>query len=102
MKAYRYLAAALVLAWSAIGCAVHQTEAPALSGPSEFALSLEVTSSPQAITQNGADASVVTARVYFTDPATGQTRPKSNLPIRFDMRVNNVLQDYGTLSSRSA
>jgi PKD repeat protein len=102
MKAFASLASAIALAAAAAGCTVHQTEQPPLTGPSDFALSLSVTTSPQTITQNGADSSVVTAKVFFTDPATGQSRPKANLPIRFDMQVNGVLQDYGTLSSRNA
>ena len=102
MKAYRYLAAAVGLAFAMAGCAVHQTETPGLTGPSQVALAVDVSSSPQTITQNGSDAAVVTAKVYFTDPTTGQTRPKANLPVRFDMRVNGVLQDFGTLSARSS
>ncbi len=98
MKAFKYLAAIATLA--AVGC-VHQAEQPPLSGPSDFALSMTVTTSPQTITQNGSDKSVITAKVYYTD-SNGQTRPKANLPIRFDMQVNGVLQDYGTLGTRSA
>ena len=104
MRAFKYLAAAgaaLTLA-SLTACAVHQSDTPSLSGPSAAALSMSVTSSPQTITQNGADASVVTVKVYFTDPSTGNTTPKANLPIRFDMAVNGAIQDYGTLSARNA
>ncbi len=101
MRALRYLAAAMAAA-AAAACTVHQSETPPLSGPSDFALTMSVTTSPQTITQNGADASVVTAKLYFTDPRTGQTTPKANVPVRFDMQVAGVAQDYGTLSSRSA
>ena len=104
MRGLTYIAAAgtaLALA-SMTACSVHQTETPALSGPSTLALSMSISSSPQAITQNGADASVVTVKVIFTDPTTGSTGPKANIPIRFDMAVNGVLQDYGTLSARNA
>src|SRR5581483_971205 len=103
MKAFTSFGAAIAaIALATPACTVHQTEAPPLSGPSGLALSMAVTSSPQAITQNGADAAVVTAKVYFTDPTTGNTAPKANLPIRFDMRVGGVTQDYGTLSARTA
>src|SRR5579871_6502827 len=104
MKAFNFIAATATAAAAALSlaaCTVHQTEAPPLSGPSSLALSMTVSSSPQSITQNGADASVVTAKLYFTDPTTGQTTPKANVPIRFDMSVNGVTADYGTLSARS-
>ena len=45
-----FLLAAVALA----GCTVHQTEAPGLSGPSGLALSIEVTASPDSISQDGA------------------------------------------------
>lgn len=98
MKALKYLAAIATLA--AVGC-VHQTEPPPLSGPSDFALSMTVTSSPQAITQNGFDTSVITATLRYTNPANGQTGPKANVPVRLDMGVDGVAVDYGTLSCRS-
>ena len=102
MKALKYIAAVFGVATLAAACTVHQQEQPPLSGPSTFALSLSVTPTPQTITQNGADASVVTARVFFTDPNTNQTSPKANIPLRFDMGVNGQLQDFGTLSARNA
>jgi PKD repeat protein len=101
MRSFTSVAAALA-ALTLVGCTVHQTETPALSGPSDVALSMSVSSNPQTITQNGSDAAVVSAKVYFTDPRTGTTSPKANLPIRFDMVVNGVTMDYGTLSARSA
>lgn len=101
MRAFTYFTAAIAVV-SMAACAVHQTETPGLSGPSQLALSMSVSSSPQTITQNGFDAAVVTARVFFTDPNTGATTPKANLPIRFDMQVNGAAQDFGTLSARTA
>src|SRR5215472_16486563 len=104
MKAFRYISTviAAVAAASMAACTVHSTEAPPLSGPSDLALSISVTSSPQTITQNGSDAAVVSAKLYFTDPKTGATTPKANVPVRFDMAVNGVGMDFGTLSARSA
>ena len=43
------LAATIALA----GCTVKKTEAPALSGPSEFGLSLQITASPDQLSQDG-------------------------------------------------
>jgi PKD repeat protein len=101
MRSFTSVAATLA-ALTLVGCTVHQTETPALSGPSDLALSMSVSSSPQTITQNGADVAVVAAKVYFTDPKTGNTSPKANIPVRFDMAINGVPQDFGTLSARSA
>lgn len=100
MKAFRYLATAAALAALA-GCTVHQSDPPTLTGPSGLALSISVTTSPQSISQNGSDVAVVTAKAIFTDPATGQTTPKSNLLINFSTEVAGQPQDFGTLKSRT-
>jgi len=78
------------------GCTVHQTETPALSGPSEFALSLSVSASPDTITQDG--RSTATVAVTARD-ANGKAI--ANAPFRFDIIVNGSAADYGTLSSRN-
>jgi PKD repeat protein len=78
------------------GCTVHQDEIPALTGPSEFALSIEVTATPDHIRQDGASQSTVVVRARGTN---GQ--PVGALPIRLDMSVHGVMQDFGTLSERN-
>ena len=78
------------------GCTVHQTEPPTLTGPSEFALSLAVSVTPDIIYQDGASQSAIA--VIARD---ANARPVSGLTIRLDMRVNGVLQDFGTLSARN-
>jgi PKD repeat protein len=77
-------------------CSVSQTEAPSLTGPSEFALSVSVSASPDSLSQDGRSNSTisVTAR-----DANG--RALSNLPFRLDMLVDGQQADYGTLSSRN-
>src|SRR5581483_4308866 len=103
MKAFTSFGAAIAaIALATPACTVHQTEAPPLSGPSSLAQSLAVTSSPQAITQNAADAALVTAKVYFNDPTTGKNAPKANLPIRYSTRGGRVTHDYGSLSAGTA
>ena len=67
----------------ASGCTVHQTEAPGLTGPSEAALSVGVTATPDAITQDG--SSVSTISVVARD-ANGQLL--GNRSFRLDMMVN--------------
>jgi PKD repeat protein len=81
----------------AAACGVHQTEAPGLTGPSTFAQSVVVEASPDRITLDGASKSTVTVRVF---KSTGE--PKSGVTLRLDMVVGGQLQDYGTLSARSA
>jgi PKD repeat protein len=88
--------ATLCAAASFAACTVHKTEAPALAGPSEFALSLAITATPDSINQDGSSQSSV--RVSAKGP---DGRPISGLPLRVDMQVHGLLQDFGTLSARS-
>jgi PKD repeat protein len=88
--------ATLCAAATFAGCTVHKTEAPALSGPSEFALSLSMTATPDAISQDGGSQSSV--RIVARGP---DGRPISALPMRVDTIVNGVAQDFGTLSART-
>jgi PKD repeat protein len=77
-------------------CTVHKTEAPPLSGPSEFALSLTMTATPDSISQDGGSQSSV--RIAARGP---DGRPLTGLPMRVDTTVNGVAQDFGTLSART-
>jgi PKD repeat protein len=89
--------AAIALAlFSAAGCTVKSTEAPPLSGPSGLALSLRVNASPDSINQDGGSQSSVKITAIGPDG-----KPVPSLPLRLDMAVNGVSQDYGTLSARS-
>lgn len=76
------------------GCTVHQTEIPALTGPSEFAQSFALTATPDNITQDGLSQSaiVITAR-----DANGQALP--NLQLQLQTLVNGSSVAFGTLSS---
>jgi len=95
MRAFAYFATcATAVALS--GCVAHQTEAPPLSGPSGPALSLTVTASPETINQDGASQSRITISAIGPDG-----KAKTSLPIRVDMALNGVAQDFGTLSARS-
>jgi PKD repeat protein len=95
MKAFAYLATCLAAA-ALSGCIAHQTEAPPLSGPSDLALSMSVTASPESINQDGASQSRITITAMGPDG-----RAKASLPIRVDMALDGVAQDFGTLSARS-
>lgn len=93
-----FVAASALLVTLAFGaaCTVHNTEVPSLTGPSELALSLTVTATPDSISQDGASASSI--QVFARD-ANGS--PIQGLTLRLDMAVNFTVQDYGTLSART-
>ncbi len=89
--------AGIALALFAVaGCTVKSTEAPPLAGPSGLAISLNVKASPDNINQDGASQSAVKVTAIGPDG-----RPFAALPLRLDMFVGGVAQDYGTLSARS-
>jgi hypothetical protein len=77
-------------------CTLNSTEAPGLSGPSEFAFVYQVQAVPDTIRQDGVDASslVISAR-----DSNGQ--PKSGVAMRLDILVDGVPTDYGRLSSKT-
>ena len=77
-------------------CTVKETPAPPLTGPSEFSLSLTLAALPDLLTRDGFSQAdiVVTAR----DP---NGAPVRSLQVRLDMLVNGVLQDFGSLSSKT-
>jgi PKD repeat protein len=89
--------AGIALALFAVaGCTVKSTEAPPLAGPSALAISLNVKASPDNINQDGASQSAVKVTAIGPDG-----RRFASLPLRLDMFVGGVAQDYGTLSARS-
>lgn len=85
------LVAACALAWA--GCTVKQTEAPPLSGPSDFALSFAVTATPDTISQDGGSQSTIAVRAFDANGA-----PKSGARFRLDIFAGGVAVDYGSLS----
>jgi PKD repeat protein len=72
-------------------CKVHQTNTPGMTGPSELALSIDVTATPDTIRYDGVAQSsiVVMARDPFGEPQSG-------VSLRLDLSI-----EYGTLSSRN-
>ena len=77
-------------------CMVHETPAPGLTGPSEYATSVTLAAVPDLITRDGVSQSsiVVTAK-------DSQGMPVQSLQLRLDMVVNGVVQDFGSLSART-
>ena len=86
------LAATIALA----GCTVKKTEAPALSGPSEFGLSLQITASPDQLSQDGLSTTQV--QIVARGP---DGRPARGVSMRVEIVAGGVLADYGRLSARN-
>jgi hypothetical protein len=80
----------------ATACTMKKEEAPGLTGPSEFGKSINVSVSPDSITQDGFSQSVVTVTALGT-----KGQPLPNVSMRAEIRVDNVLTDFGRLSARS-
>jgi PKD repeat protein len=91
----RVLALAAVIALS--GCSLDNQGAPPLAGPSELGLSLEITATPDVITQDGQSQAVV--QVVARD---ANSRPVSGLSMRVDTSVDGQLADFGRLSTHTA
>ncbi len=89
--------AALVAAIALTGaCTIHDSQTPALNGPSELALSLRVTATPDVINQDGGSQSAV--RVAAIGP---DGRGLTAVALRLDMSVQGQPGDFGTLSART-
>jgi hypothetical protein len=90
-------AAAAFATLAAGGCTMEKQEVPPLTGPSELALSLAVSATPDIITQDGSSQAVI---LVIARDAGAQ--PIANLPLRVDMTVNGVLtSDFGRLSAQT-
>jgi PKD repeat protein len=78
------------------GCTTKKTEAPDLSGPSELATSISLTASPDILNQDGQSTSAIT---ILARDSNGQ--PLKGLSLRADIEVNNVVTDFGQLSTKN-
>ena len=96
MKTFVATAAALAAGIAIAGCVVHQTDAPGLSGPSQLALTLTLTATPDSIAENGGDQSVIRITAIGPD---GQ--PVPNVALRMDTLGDGIAFDIGTLSSKN-
>ena len=87
-------AAALVALSSS--CTMKSQDAPPLTGPSELGTSINVTVSPDLLTQDGGSQSVVTVTAFDSNG-----KPLRNLSLRSEIVVDGVVADFGSLSARS-
>ena len=78
------------------GCTVKHTDAPPLAGPSELALGLTMQAVPDSILQDGGSQSTIIIEAHGPNNS-----PVRALPIRAEIWVNGVVQDFGSLSSKS-
>ncbi|HUL75513.1 MAG TPA: PKD domain-containing protein [Vicinamibacterales bacterium] len=79
------------------GCTLDKQNAPSLSGPSELALSLAITATPDVLSQDG--QSTASIDVIARD---GNSQPVRGLTLRVDTAVGGAIVDFGTLSSHTA
>ena len=91
----RIFALASALAATA-ACTLESQDAPSLTGPSTFGLSLNVTASPDILPEDGASQSVI--RVVARGP-DGQ--PVPNVPLRIDTTTGGAIVEFGQLSARN-
>jgi PKD repeat protein len=76
------------------GCTVKDIDQPALAGPSTLAHSISMVAERDTLTQNGVD---------FTDiriTALGPNGQSESIPLRAQVFVDGIAQDYGTLSTK--
>jgi PKD repeat protein len=77
-------------------CTLKKQETPSLTGPSTLATSVQLTVSPDTLSQDGASQSQVTIQAFDSN---GQ--PKRNVSMRAEIMVDGTLVDFGTLSARN-
>lgn len=93
MKRTWMLAVAVIASAS---CSVEPVSAPLPTGPSEFALSLGVSATPDVIRQDGISQSTIQVLAR-----NAQALPISGLSVRLETLANGQVVDFGVLSSRT-
>jgi PKD repeat protein len=76
-------------------CTVKDVDTPSLAGPSTFVHSITMVADRDTLTQNGVDF----ADIRVT--AVGPTGQPENIPLRAQILVDGVPQDFGTLSTKT-
>jgi PKD repeat protein len=88
--------ALVIVGMAASACTMKSQERPDLTGPSEFATSVDISVSPDVLKQDGADQSTITVRVR--DEKGG---PKPRVNLRAEISVGGVVANFGKLSAKS-
>ena len=78
------------------GCAVKDVDVPPLAGPSTVGYSIDLQSNTNTVIQDGLSQAriSITARDHMGQPMNGR-------PLRAEIRVDGVAQDFGTLSTKN-
>jgi PKD domain-containing protein len=93
MKPFSFTAVCLAAALAS-GCTVHQTEAPPLTGPSEFALSLSMSAAPDTLFAGGLQQAAISLTARDASGA-----PRANQTFRVSTVVDEAAVAFGTLST---
>lgn len=89
--------ALLITALATTACTVQETPAPSTwTGPSELALRIAMQVVPDSILQDGASQAALSIEAGGPDG-----RPVRGLPLRVEVMYDGIVQDFGTLSSKS-
>jgi serine protease len=92
----RMLCLGALLAGTA-GCTVNQSDIPSITGPSEYALSVGVTATPDTLTQDGGSTSSINVSAFGPNG-----EPKPGVTFRLDLFADSTdLIDAGTLSAKT-
>lgn len=95
MKGMSFSLACLAVVFAS-ACTVRQTEAPSLTGPSEFALSVAMAASPDTLFSGGLQQSSIV--IEAKDPSGA---PKSSQTFALGLAVGGSAVSYGTLSRQT-
>jgi PKD repeat protein len=88
----------------AVACGVHQTDVPAVSGPSTLAHTVTITVTPDSVTQNGSDTATVRLKGFGPDGPLTNCAPVASCQVRLDILDDKGAPDDllgGTLSNRT-
>jgi PKD repeat protein len=89
-----FAVSALVL--SLAGCTMKDVDVPPLAGPSTIGYSIDLQSNTNTLIQDGVSQARITinARDHMGQPMNGR-------PLRAEIRVDGVMQDFGTLNTKN-
>ncbi len=78
------------------GCTMADSTPPPLAGPSEMALSLAITASPDVLSLDGASQTLIAVEARDHN---GQ--PAANVPLRIEILADGQTIDFGSISART-
>lgn len=76
-------------------CTVKQVEPPSVAGPSTLARAITMVANKDTLFQNGVDF----AEILVT--SSGPTGQQQNIPLRAEILIGGVAQDFGTLNTKT-